>query len=994
MTVPSGCNLSNCTISWSIGQSTNNCGASSVAWDASCAGFNSFNQSGCNGLSNYNQIGVQSCDNLGGYDFGSYGTCAGTPLNQYTYGNCSATTASSRAPTAATVAAATGTCVCTPAPTNVSGSSVINTATVTDSQNVTGSSTVSTAVTGLPGVSIVKTVTSVGGVSGDPAATYAGEVIDYQILVMNTGDETLTNVLVTDTTLGTALGTIASLAAGSSVTYTAAQTVTSAEISSGSPITNTATVTDAQTPSQSSTVSTSITHPPAVSIVKTVTSVGGVSGDPSATYAGEVIDYKIVVTNTGGTTLTNVVVKDSTLGTTLGTLASLAAGASVTYTAAQTVTQADLNQVLGTTTGSGGYVTHTAPGSGFGSGCTAWLSSSFNPTSCANGATYTFTGITCTISGSGVGGSLVEQCPNAVITFSSSCSQATTSFNSSTNCWVTTLPANCSPGSIFLSGLPFTVPSGCNLNNCSITWSIGQSSNNCGASSIGWDTTCTAFNSFDQNGSNGLSDYNQIGVQSCDNLGGYGYGNYNTCAGTPLSQYTYGNCGVGSFTQSCNSGNSCGDSGTLVCTPPQSNVSGSSVINTATVTDSQNVTGSSTASTAVTAVPNVSIVKTVTSVGGVSGDPSATYAGETIDYQIVVTNTGDEALTNVIVTDATLGTTLGAIASLAVGASVAYTAAMAVTQAEINGGNTITNTAIVTDSQAVSASSTASTSVSQLSGISIVKSVTSVGGVAGDPVATHAGEAIDYSIVVTNTGNETLTNVLVKDTTLGTTLGTLASLAVGASVTYTATQTVTSAELSSGGPVTNTATVTDSQTTLQSSTASTAVTQIAGVTIGGNTPTGSLSSLYGAAQQIEFTYNPSDTVSLKQIQSGLASESGNNTNPMAFLEVSNNSNPYAANAIIYFEGSVRAGQEVYANATFNPITNTTVASPNNHFGTTNGADTYAYVFASQAAFQSDAAPIQTMVYNTSGSQAMHLGDQIGSLTVAGYIGANGGHVTA
>ena len=39
--------------------------------------------------------------------------------------------------------------------------------------------------------------------------------------------------------------------------------------------------------------------------------------------------------------------------------------------------------------------------------------------------------------------------------------------------------------------------------------------------------------------------------------------------------------------------------------------------------------------------------------------------------------------------------------------------------------------------------------------VEIVKSVTSVGGVAGDPAATYAGEVIDYSIVVTNTGNET-----------------------------------------------------------------------------------------------------------------------------------------------------------------------------------------------------------------------------------------------
>jgi hypothetical protein len=35
-----------------------------------------------------------------------------------------------------------------------------------------------------------------------------------------------------------------------------------------------------------------------------------------------------------------------------------------------------------------------------------------------------------------------------------------------------------------------------------------------------------------------------------------------------------------------------------------------------------------------------------------------------------------------------------------------------------------------------------------------------------------------------------------------------------------------------------------------------------------------------------------------------------------------------------------------------------------------------------------------MAYNTSGSQAMHLGDTIGSLSVIGFVGANGGHLAA
>ena len=449
-----------------------------------------------------------------------------------------------------------------------SGNAIPNTAVVTDTQTPSQSSTVTTSVTPSPGVSIVKSVTSVGGASGDPTATYAGEVIDYQVVVSNTGNETLTNVLVTDPTLGTTLASLASLAVGASVTYTAVQTVTQAEINAGGSVPNTAVVTDTQTPSQSSTVTTPVGQSPGVSIVKSVTSVGGVNGDPAATYAGEVIDYQVVVTNTGNETLTNVLVTDATLGTSLGSLASLTVGGNVTYTAVQTVTQAEIN-------------------------------------------------------------------------------------------------------------------------------------------------------------------------------------------------------------------------------------AGGSVPNTAVVTDSQTPSQTSTVTTPVSQSPGVSIVKTVTSVGGVSGDPTATYAGQVIDYKVVVTNTGNETLTNVLVTDQTLGTTLGSLTSLAVGGTVTYTAAQTVTSAELSSGNAISNTAVVTDTQTPSQTSTVTTPVGQSPGISIVKTVTSVGGFAGDPAATYAGEAIDYQIVVTNTGDETLTNVLVSDTTLGTTLGTLASLATGASVTYTAVQTVTQAEINS-----------------------------------------------------------------------------------------------------------------------------------------------------------------------------------------------------
>ena len=171
-------------------------------------------------------------------------------------------------------------------------------------------------------------------------------------------------------------------------------------------------------------------------------------------------------------------------------------------------------------------------------------------------------------------------------------------------------------------------------------------------------------------------------------------------------------------------------------------------------------------------------------------------------------------------------------------------------------------------------------------------------------------------------------------------------------------------------------------------------TSCANISVDGTVPTGSLSALYGTAQTLEFSYNPSNTVSLKQIQAGLATVTGTNTNTMAFVEITNKANPFDSGAQIYFEGAVTSGEKIYADATTNVLTNTAIAAPNNHFDTTAGADIYAYVFNSQADFLAHTAPVQTMAYNTSGSQAMHFGDQIGSLSVIGYVGNTGGHLAS
>ena len=71
------------------------------------------------------------------------------------------------------------------------------------------------------------------------------------------------------------------------------------------------------------------------------------------------------------------------------------------------------------------------------------------------------------------------------------------------------------------------------------------------------------------------------------------------------------------------------------------------------------------------------------------------------------------------------------------------------------------------------------------------------------------------------------------------------------------------------------------------------------VSVNGTTPTGSLTSLYGKAQTVEFTYNPGNTVATGTISIGAST--GSNSNAMAFIVISNNANPNASGAQIFFQ---------------------------------------------------------------------------------------------
>ena len=254
-----------------------------------------------------------------------------------------------------------------PAPAD--GSTISYTCTL---DNVTASFTNVAVATGTPDVgddvtsqdtshvTVINPAISISKTPHSQTVAFAGTVT-FTIGVKNTGDSTLTNVVVTDAVAPGCARTsadipqLASMAPGDQLSYTCAVANVVADFTNVATATGHPQVGPDVTASDSAAVTVGpppppVTHP-AISIVK----------DPKSqtVTVGNKATFKITVTNTGDVALTNVTVSDPLSPNCNRTIGTLAPGASTSYTCTKANVRSSFNNVA-VASGTAGDKTVTA----------------------------------------------------------------------------------------------------------------------------------------------------------------------------------------------------------------------------------------------------------------------------------------------------------------------------------------------------------------------------------------------------------------------------------------------------------------------------------------------------------------------------------------------------------------------------------------------------------------------------------------------------------
>ena len=658
-----------------------------------------------------------------------------------------------------------------------------------------------------------------------------GSTLTYSFDVKNTGNVTLNSMTVADPSLPTLSCTIPNVAPAVTVTATCTNNtviVDQAMIDAGHKQ-NTATL-NAKTPAgvalpaQTSTIDTSgPARTPAIALLKSVVSIADTNGS-GGQNAGDTVSYAITVTNTGNVTLTNVIVTDPKLGVivTGSPIASLAPGASDSSTikATYVLTQADFdngtisNQASVSASAPGGATVtdQSDPLSDAGNAptvvpvpLTPAMSLTKNATPSPFGAIGTAINYTFDVTNSGN-----ISLSNIVITDPL---LPTLSCNAPVIAPGTTVTATCIGN--LLTVTQQMVDAGHQQNTASLKAKTLAGSN-VGPVTSSLDTAgptqspAVAI----KKGVGTIADTNGNGMQDAGDTVNYTFTITNTgdvtltnliandikpgvvVTGSPISSLAPGAFDSTTY------------KATYVLT--QGDVDAGLVSNQATVTakppigadvtdssDPTSNTGNSPTVTPVAASGAVAIVKNVGTIADTNTN-GRVDVGDTVTYNITVTNTGNVTLTNLGVTDPKPGVTVSnpLIASLAPGGSdstpkasyvlrqVDMDAGVVDNQAKVVGSTPTLGVAAqdFSDPSSKAGNALTFTPVPQSQSVALRKAVGTIADTNGNGMQ-DAGDTVSYVITVTNNGTVSLTNISVTDPKPGVTLSgsPIATLAPGVS---------------------------------------------------------------------------------------------------------------------------------------------------------------------------------------------------------------------
>ena len=684
----------------------------------------------------------------------------------------------------------------------------IDAGTLSDTATGSGTTPTLTVVQGVDLASVPAAQTAAISLTNNtPTTTFnnVGDVITYAVDITNDGNVTLAGVALTDTqtlVLCTPGIPAASLAPGVTIHCQYNHVVTQTDIDSGSVIAP-ASVTGTSPTNSVVTASDTATVAAVQTDVLTV-----VNTTPVTSYAtvGELINYTITLTNDGNTTLSGVSLTDpnATIGVCSPGLptASLAPGETITCAAVHGVTQADLDA---------GSIANIASGT------------SKNPSgSTVNGAD------TQTVSAQQ--SSQLAVTNNADLPNYAAVGEVVTYSYTATNTGNVTLSAlsitdpntimgTCTPAQ------PVSILAPGEVVTCTATHVVTQRDLDAGSIASTVSSTATNSSGATVNGSAPASvAAAQTKAITLGNIPSVSsYATVGTPVGFMLTITNTGNVTLSdvTLTDPNTTIGTCAPALPVTALAPGQTIVCEAVhvvtqvdLDAGSIVTVASTTGNDPSGSPVTATTPGTVAAAQSKTVGVTIDaaaPTFDTLGRPVAYAITFTNLGNVTLHDVRLTDPNivLGTCTPAlpVSSLAPGVTVTCAATHVVAQADLDLGS-ITSTAVVsgTDPNSVSVNGTATTTVNAVQTASLAAVATAVvSPTSGAPSTTtfaEPGQIITYTVVYTNTGNVTLSNITPQ--TPNANFGTcspsvpVASLEPGATVTCTATHQVTQADIDAG----------------------------------------------------------------------------------------------------------------------------------------------------------------------------------------------------